>query len=339
VRKLLALAPYLFIGFPAILGGLFLAPAKSWVLDRDFYKRIVSGPEARAVLESPQLYDGFDGTLKAGDHLVLSGPASGKALQKALPVPAVLSAAENAVDSAFDALESETPDRRFKVDLRTLKTALNDGIPEFSRVYSTEVSASPSVSAANLALRSSTESVLDLSARPADLSEADFQKIVRAALNSALAAMPENMESDLPSPRPSDAYFVKNLNPRDALNRVTIWLALLAGGVWLAGAFISSDSANKRLKWLGTTLVLPGIVVLATGAVLRLAADPLALRAIQDPDLQRILADPSLAAVRNWIHRPFWTISTGFLVSGSVAVILGGGLLASRKALKYRDFE
>ena len=339
MRKLLALVLYLFIGLPAILGTLFLVPAKSWLLDREFYKQIVSGPETRAVLESPHLYEGFEDTIELGDRLTLSGPAAGTALHTSLPVPEILAAAGKTVDSAFDSLEGNFASGRIRIDMRDLKKSLEKGIPEFARVYSANVPVSPSLSASRLISLSARESALDLSVRPQDLSEADFNKVVRAATAAALSALPEVEEADLPPPSQTGPFYGKAIDPRDALDRGLIWMALLAGGIWVAGAFISADSANKRLKWLGATLLLPGIVVLAAGAVLRLGADPLVLNVARDPDLQRILTDPSLGAVRNWIHRPLWIISNGFLISGAAAMIVGGGVSASRRALRYRDFE
>ncbi len=337
MRKLLALALYLFIGLPAILGTLFLVPVRGWVLDRDFYKAVVSGPEARAVLESPALYERFEATIQAGDSLILSGPATGKALRASLPVPELLSAAGTAVDSAFDALENGRDANRFTMNLVPLKTALDRGVTEFARVYAAEVpvgSGAPAVPA-----RPSADAPLDLSVRPAAVSQAEFRTAIRAALAEAVAAIPDSAEPPMPETGPGDAFLVNARSARDALNRAALWMSLLAGGVWIAGAFVASDSAAKRLRWLGGTLLAPGIVVLTAGVALRLAADPLVLRVIQDPELQRALADPALKAVRDWIHRPLWTVSTGFLASGSLAVILGGGISASRRALRYRDFE
>ncbi len=306
MRRLLALALYVFIGLPAILGTLFLVPARSWILDRDFYKHIVSGPEARAVLETPALYERFEGTLEAGDRLRLSGPAAGKALQKSLPVPEILSAADTAVDSAFDSLEAPSGAGRLRMDMRPLKSALGRGAPDFARVYAEEVPVSRDASAALLASAYSSGAALDLSVRPADASEADFRRVVGGVLDAAVSEIPETLEGGPPDVPGSLPFPGGVRTPRDALNRAALWLALLAGGVWIAGGVISSDSAAKRLKWLGSTLILPGVVVLASGALIR---------------------------------KPFLTISAGFLVSGSAALVLGGGLSASRKALKYRDFE
>jgi len=337
MRKLLALTLYLFIGLPAILGTLFLVPLRGWVLDRDFYKTMVSGPEARAVLESPALYDRFEETIRAGDSLILSGPATGKALKASLPVPELLSAAGATVDSAFNALEEGKDADRFSINLVPLKTALDRGVIEFARVYAAEVPVGPGAPTAPV--RPSPEAPLDLSVRPAAVPEAEFRAAIRAALAEAVAAIPDSAEPPIPETGPGDAFLVNARSARDALNRAALWMFLLAGAVWVAGAFVASDSAARRLGWLGGTLLAPGIIVLASGLALRLAADPLVLSVIQDPELQRALADPALRVVRDWIRRPLWTVSTGFLVSGSVAVILGGGLSSSRKALRYRDFE
>ena len=338
MRKLLALALYVFIGLPAILGTLFLVPVRGWILDRDFYKSVVSGPEARAVLESPALYDRFEETIRAGDSLTLSGPATGKALKASLPVPELLSAAGSAVDSAFDALEAGRDADRFTFNLVPLRTALAKGVPEFARVYAAEVPVSASGAPSAVPARPEPGLPVDLSVRPASVPESEFRAAIRTALEEVVAAVPDKAEGEMPEPGPGNAFLSGAGSPRDALNRAALWMSLLAGGIWVAGAFVSSDSAAKRLRWLGGTLLAPGIVVLTAGPALRLAADPLVLRAIRDPELQRALADPALAVVRDWIRRPLWTVSTGFLASGSVAVILGGGLSASRKALRYRDF-
>jgi len=338
MRKLLALALYVFIGLPATLGTLFLVPIRGWVLDRDFYKAVVSGPEARAVLEAPALYDRFEETIRAGDSLTLSGPATGKALKASLPVPELLAAAGSAVDSAFDALERGGDANRFTVDLVPLRAALAKGVPEFARVYAAEVPVAASGAPAVVPARPEPGVPLDLSVRPASVPESEFRAAIRSALAEAVAAIPDSAQPPMPEPGPGNAFLADARSTRDALNKAALWMSLLAGGIWVAGAFVASDSAAKRLRWLGGTLLAPGIVVLTAGAVLRLAADPLVLRVIQDPELQRALADPALAVVRDWIRRPLWTVSTGFLVSGSVAVILGGGLSASRRALRYRDF-
>ena len=336
MRRLLALALYLFIGLPAILGTLFLVPARGWVLDRDFYKAFVSGPEARAVLESPALYERFEATIQAGDTLKLSGPATGKALKASLPVPELLSAAGSAVDSVFDSLEQRQNAGRFSMDLLPLKKALALGVPEFARVYTAEVPFAPE---AALPVPTLPGTPLDLSVRSVSVPEAEFRSTIETTLSRAMAQIPDRAENTLPTPGTGIFLADSFLVPRDALNSAALWMSLLAGGMWIAGAFVASDSAGKRLRWLGSTLMAPGIVVLAAGAALRLAADPLVLSVIKDPGLQRALADPSLRVLRDWIRRPLWTISTGFLVSGSLAVILGGGLSASRKALRYRDFR
>lgn len=338
MRKLLALALYLFLGLPAILGTLFLVPLRGWVLDRNFYKSIVSGPEARAVLESPALYERIQGPIRIEDDLILSGPAAGRALRAALPVPELLSAAGTAVDSAFDALERGRNADRFTVNLVPLKRALDKGIPEFARIYSSEVPVGPAAVSGSGLVRPGPGIPVDLSARPVSVPEPEFRAAIRAALAEALAAIPDTADSEMPAPGPGNAFLTGASSPRDALNRTALWMALLAGGIWVAGAFVASDSMARRLRWLGGTLVAPGIVVLVSGLALGMAADPLVLRAIQDPELQRALADPALKVVRDWIHRPLWIVSTGFLVSGSVAVIVGGGLSASRRALRYRDF-
>lgn len=338
MRRLLALALYLFIGLPAILGTLFLVPLRGWVLDRDFYKSFVSGPEAREVLESPALYERMEGPIRVGDDLVLSGRAAGKALKASLPVQELLSAAGTAVDSAFDSLERGRNADRLTVNLIPLKRALDRGIPEFARVYAAEAPARVDGSPGSDLVLPGQGSPRDLSVRPASLSETEFRELLRTALSEAVSAVPDTAETEKPLPGPGDAFLSGAATPRDALNRAALWMALLAGGVWVAGAFVASDSLARRLRWLGGTLLAPGIVVLASGIVLRLAADPLVLRFVQDPELQRALADPALKVVRDWIRRPLWTVSAGFLVSGSVAVILGGGLSASRRALRYRDF-
>jgi hypothetical protein len=333
MRKLLAIALYLFIGLPSLLGGLFLAPARSWLLDREFYKQIVSGPEIRAVLESPALYEGYGETLVADESLALDGPAAGKALKAAMPVDALLDATEGIVDSVFDSLQVSPGAGRLQVDLGVLKSALEGSVPEFARVYSIEAP-----SASSKPDRPRPEAALDLSVRPVGVSESAFRELVESSLDTALIRLPEKAEAGLSAPAFQGAWG-KSLSGQKALDRSALLLLILGGGVCLAGAFVASDSASKRLKWLGRAVLLPGVVVLASGAILRIAADPLILGAIQDADLQKLLSDPALAAVRAWIRKPLGTVSSGFLLSGSVAVILGGGLSASRKALKYRDLE
>ncbi|HSV57183.1 MAG TPA: hypothetical protein VLH39_08785 [Magnetospirillaceae bacterium] len=337
MRKLLALALYIFIGLPAILGTLFLVPARAWILERDFYRSFVSGLEARTVLETPSLYEALEGTLQVAGGLSLSGPAAGKALRASLPVPEVLAAAGSAVDSLFDALESgqySAPrEGRIPIVLIPIRTALDSAIPEFARVYAEEVPESSAPSPAGPGAWIG----LDLTARPPDVTEQEFRAVVQGALRSAVAQIPDTAEGVLVAPGRGLPGWGITGNPRDALNRAAVWMSLLAGGVWIAGAFVASDSAGKRLRWLGRTLLWPGIAALAAGAGIRLAADPLVISVLQGPELLRALPEPALEAILAWVHPPLRTVSAGVLVSGSLAVILGGGLLASRKALRYRD--
>jgi len=120
---------------------------------------------------------------------------------------------------------------------------------------------------------------------------------------------------------------------RQGFSSASIWLALAAAGLTVAGAFIAEENWRKRLKLLGSRILGPGIPILVVGLVPHL---------INPAGLIRMAGTASMnqfPALLEYVKFAATSLTGGFMVVGLAAVGIGTALVSTTHLIPPGDDE
>jgi len=108
------------------------------------------------------------------------------------------------------------------------------------------------------------------------------------------------------------------------LNRNLTYLALAAAGILLACAFIGESTWKKRSIFLGTTMMVPSMIILIAGFLPYLVSPAGMVKSVMQTPLS------SYPLTLEYTRYVLTTLSSGFRITGSVVVALAVLLMSAR---------
>jgi hypothetical protein len=341
LRRFFGFAMYLFISLPLLLGSMTMLSVRPWLTDPAAYKSLVEDQRFTAVLRAPELARHAPPTMDFGGYR-FNGPAAATAFQSAIPPSALVQTATRSIDSVFSAIDSGASG--FMIDLQPLREALIAGSEPFAAVYLAEAGTTP---VALLADQSPTGATgltpvpatglvpVPTTRRQAAPATGQLPALSRSGLSTLLADMaadlPPSFAIDDPSLGAVGQRTANLATMRQGFSAASIWLALAAAGLTIAGAFIAEESWRKRLKVLGSRILGPGVPILVIGLVPHL---------INPDGLVRMAGAASMnqfPALLEYLRFVATSLGGGFMVVGIAAVGIGTALVSATNLIPPGD--
>ena len=330
-RKVLGALLYVFMALPLTLGGLTLMSVRQWAADPEAYVSLVKDERFTALIQAPELAERAPASIELLD-MTLEGPAALAAFQAGIPARTVVSTAEGAIRSFFDALDRGSGS--FSVDLSALKADALKGRSALVAAYFEKAASPATLIPAGL---------LPAGIEPAALSKGALEdaaaRVVRERLEGLPDAIPVNFdpvvlgETERSMPR---SVITPNLTAlQAAIAGASIWLLVAGGALCVASAFLAEEDWRRRVGSLGSHIMGPGIFVLVIGLLPHLI-NPAAM--MKNADIQGFIVH-QIPALGEYLKFLAGRLTGGFLVSGLVAVGLGTAFSTARYVLPARDDE
>ncbi len=320
MRRFFAMVLYLCFGLPLALAALFMLASRPWILDREFYRKLVTDESLYAALRAPGLATGAEPELKLGE-LTLNGPALVAAAQKNLLGSELKAFASLSVDAVLDAVEGKAGSAP-AIDMGAAKRALEARQEALARDYT-----------AALPVRAGTPAQGDLSFRPDSVKPERAAELASRALKASIAKIPDRVPLALPSTREgsapralSQAMVNRGIALLSALS--VILLSLLA---WLGG-----KDAGRRIVCAGRYLLIPSLAVLALGIVLFLPGASI-LQGLSPPAVHVSMTGSGGGALRSWMARVLGQVSRGFMATGLIGASIAGALISLRRVFNPKE--
>jgi hypothetical protein len=262
MRKLLALFLAVVLVFPLALAALAVISVSTWVLDRSFYENLLGDTRLYEVMLTEDLPNYFNRRLAREIDSDLPAAAFGVALREVVTPEYLRDQALNIVDDLFDALEGRDPTLNPILDLTPVKAELaGDGGLRFSQALA---EALPTCAPGQ---EPRTSSGKIMACRPTGTSVDEAADQIALALPAYVDKIPDHINL---SRSPINMWREFRGVPigviaADGLGLAIVVMVALAGGVWLATAFVGGEDRRQRLMWLGWSLIVPAVLIFLIG--------------------------------------------------------------------------
>jgi hypothetical protein len=327
MRKALAFLLALLVAIPMLAVSFFLISVQSWALDREFYKKILSGNEVFEAIEIAVSANAFKDMDLGGVRL--DNRAFGKAVFAVLPRDEVRKTLSAAVDDTFDVLEGKKDAGKASVDTDRLASILEKNSKAFALSYAEAV---PESASAELSLD-------DLSARPKGMGAAAFaakiQPVVNKGVAEAAASIRKDGKIDIPSPRAAGVPFGGNI-----LKTVRFgFIGCLAASavVLLLGFFLWPKPWSGRFSYLGVTVMLGSVSAILIGILGGVAINMENIRTAMAAVGAGFPAEALTPQLRGYLAEIAGSVTRSFFISGVVGASVGAGILSLRWVAAARE--
>jgi hypothetical protein len=329
MRKFLAFVLALFVAIPMLMASFFLISMQSWMFDREFYKKALSGDQIFEAVQAAATLDAEESFIVGG--MKFNTQAFDKALFAAIPRAEVKSLVTTMVDSGFDVLEGKTTATNVKLDTDKLAAMLKKNSPAFISTYAESVKegSSPAFDPK------------DLSLRPKGMSPSAFKQkltpIIDAGMTEFGAKLKTEFKIETPNvPRkgmPFKGDIVQGIKVGFAMTLVAAGVILLLGGLLWPKPWAG------RFAYLGTVVMVSSVFVILGGIVGGIAVNSQSL-----VEGARLLGMPLpaqaseiSASLRGYVADIVGTVTRGFFLTGIIAASVGAGLLSLRWVAAARE--
>ena len=310
LRKLLGAALYLFMAFPLLLGGLTLASVRPLAGNPETFKSMVTDQRFSTLLESPDLVAMAPETVEFGGT-TLDGKAAVTAFQSSVPSRVIVATAEEAVDSAFAAIERR--EAFFTVDARPLKEALRSGAPVFADTYLATARLPVVVALPGTAVATSSKPAITT-------------LVVKTADEQPDAWVIGEPGSRFEAPARFGALGA-------GLSGASIWLIITGTGLCFASALVAESSWRRRLGLLGSRILVPSVLVLIVGLVPHLIVPGGLVR------LPSGVSGATLPDLAEYLRFVSTKIGGGFLTAGLIGLGIGTAFVSAKRAIPAPEDE
>jgi hypothetical protein len=326
MRKLSALLILTVVFFPLVVTVMSLIAIRPWVLDRDFYERMVSDERLYDAVLAWELPNQFNRNVFINeDRLPVN--ALNIALREVVTPDYLRTQSVNVVDQVFDFIEGQNESFEISFDITPLKTALagEAGL----RFANALAAALPPCESGQTAITPGGVLVRCIAVNSSVAQAAD--QIARA-LPVALEDSPDHVVLNDPSNLQNNWGFTNwflGSSVRSALDLSMFTVIFTTLAVGLIGSFLGGDDLRGRLKWLGSSLFVPASLFVLMGLIMAtpLIAGPLrnGLNAFRWEGIQ--YSEAFREAVIEIVAPLVQQIGIGFLITGLVSVLIAGGVL------------
>ncbi len=310
LRRLLGTVLYLFLAFPLLLGGLTLVSIRPLASNPETIKSMVTDQRFSTLLESPDLVAMAPETLEFG-RTTLDGKAAVTAFQSSMPSSVIISTAQNAVDSAFAAIERK--EVFFSVDAKPLKGALKAGASRFADTY---------LATARLPV---------VIALPGTAVATSSKPAVTALVVKTADEQPDEWVIGEPGTRFEAPARFGALGA--GLSGASIWLIITGTGLCFASVLVAESSWRRRLGRLGTNILVPSVMVLVVGLVPHLIIPGGLVK------LPSGVSGASLPDLAEYLRFVMAKTGSGFLTAGLIGLGVGTAFVSARSAIPAPEDE
>jgi hypothetical protein len=313
-----------FLVCPLFFAALLTVSVSTWALDRGFYAHLIN--DAR-LYQVPAFPDGsmtwIASELPGLETISLRYGA--RALREVLSPDYMRTQAMSVLDQVFDIMEARGRADDISVDLAPVKAALQgDGGKRFALALAQDLP----LGGADFVVRQGRLPA----ARPSSVSVEKAAAIIQQGLPGFVKTIPDRI-------RLSDNWLYRDIAPMrgglrfsvlGAMICADIVLLLLAGGLWVAAAFVGGANRFEKLQWLGWSLLVPAAGVFLIGLFSLLPfVFPWVRWGIQSAQLELNGFSASfVAALLDLVRHAMARVSQGFLAAGAIAAGASIGLLA-----------
>ncbi len=323
MRKVFASLVYAFVALPILLGALFLAGASPRLLDRDTWMdalgderlwtavRAFEPPEAeleKAVAELPS-------GARVDPRLLWN------AARDTLPWDDVKVQTLNAFADFWDEARGAGTDDAVRIE--PFRIMLENRADEIAAAYAAGLEPAPS---------GTPPDPTDLTVLPAGASAKDVARGLEAALREAAGRIPDSVPIEAAGAPAADLVAA-----RQGLGTASRASLFAGAALWIGLAFAAYGSWSRRVRWLGTTLAIPGGIVLGAGLLFRLPLEAALSGALRSPELASMLSGPAAQGLAAWARGLASLVSNGFIVSGGVASVIAAVALGASRPIEAAE--
>jgi hypothetical protein len=335
MRKFLAFLLIIVLVIPLMTASLLILPVRTWIFDRSFYNRAISGQQLSKLLQSSTSFP-VQLQLPVRFSQVTMDALYG--VIKQTLTPAYLdSQVQPILDSALNLVEGKATSATFQLDLKPIKTALlGDKRDQMLAIISDSI---PVCAAGQSASQSAQV------CRPSNVSVQSFtQTFLTPALTQVMASLPDAYNVTTPDTSSlTRFYFWQSTFPGmtvpTVLTLLTVFVCLLALLFWLISALVADPDWGVRLQWLGGALIVPALIVLAVAALVQWLNPGGLLNFGLVQVGQTGLAPELKTALTSFIQAVSSSVARPFFLSGGIALFVAIVLYAWGAITKPRAAE
>ena len=325
MRRVPAILMIVFLACPLFFAALLTVSVSTWALDRGFYAELISDTR---IYQIPALPGGSSwwGTSEVPGLEAISLHYSARALREILTPAYMRAQAMSVLNQFFDALEARGSMDEIGVDLAPVKTAL---LGEAGKRFSLALAQDLPVGGADFSFRPGHLPV----SRPSSVSVERAAAIIQQGIPGFVNTVPDHIKLSDSAPfhgAVRTAYWGPRFPVLGALILADVVLLILAGGLWVAAAFIGGANRFERLQWLGWSLLVPAAGVFLIGLFTILPfVFPWVQWGIQSARLElNGFSSSFVAALIDLVRHALSRVGGGFLAAGAIAAGASIGLLA-----------
>ncbi len=296
LRKALAIVLFVIMGFPLCMAGLSAVSMKKWLQDSKPWKELVHDARLVSILESKEPAAFMPERITVAETS-LNGKALASSVLQVIAPSVFVSTADSAIDGIFRFAESAAGgagnDTIPALELAPLKSALKGKGASIAKEY--------------IALNDKEA----FSEKEAKVLGTEFEKII-AGLPEQVPMIPQDSEISFTSKKIT------------TLNQGLNYLIFGAAGILLACAFVADNSWRKRSIFLGTTMMVPGVMILVAGFLPYLVSPSGMLKTVTQNPLS------AFPLTLEYVRYILTSLSSGFRISGIITVTLAVIFLSAR---------
>lgn len=332
MRKFFAVLLILVLVIPLMTAALLIIPLRTWMLDRSFYIKALSGEQLSKVLQSSPVFPvqlelpiQFDQQTMDALYGVIKQSFTAQYLD---------SQVQPVVDGLMDLAEGKTSRLNVKLDLKPIKSALlNEKRDEILSIIAGGI---PACAAGQTPAQSAQL------CRPASISLESFnQTFIAPAISQVVQSLPDEYDLQTVSGFSLDRlYFWQSALPGmsvpNAFTLLVVLISLLAFLFWLISALVADDRWGVRLQWLGSALVIPVVIVLLVAVIVQWLNPATFINKGLLQFGQSGMAPGLKSALTSFLQAIASSVARPFFLSGGIAFATALVLLVLGAALKPR---
>lgn len=332
MRKFLAILLILLLVIPLMTAALLVVPLRTWILNRSFYSKALSGEQLAKVLQSSPV---FPVQLELPIQVSQETMDALYGVIKQSFTPQYLdSQVQPLVDGVLNLVEGKTSSLQVKLDLIPIKAAmLNEKRDEVLSILAGGI---PVCAAGQTPVQGTPI------CRPASISEESFtQTFVAPAVTQVVQSLPDEYDLQTVSGFSLDRLFfwqsaLPGMSVPNAFTLLVVLIGLLAFLFWLISALVADDDWGVRLQWLGAALILPAVIVLLAAVIVQWLNPGAAINFGLVQFGQTGLSAEMRSALTSFLQGIASSVARPFFLSGGIALASALVLLVLGAALKPR---
>lgn len=253
-RPILASIMYFFISFPLLICGLFSLAISMWAFNRDFYVNLLDRPTLYATLFDEQGFIVEDNSVESQKSSVIV-----RSFNAVLGPDYLQGEVTRIINDIFDLIENKSAVLNLTINLRPLKQALLSG-ESASRIAAILATDLPRCTP-NTLIQKSDSVILDCI--PQDWSQERAQSYLSAQVTAFASGLGDDLQ--LAQPISRDEYLASNWSILGEFKSAYPLIIGISLFIWLITALIGGGGQRSFLLWLGWTLLMPSLAILAIG--------------------------------------------------------------------------